>query len=45
MIAIVIGTVVGTLLSIIAAHYFRIGLRRWAKRDTHYRLPDDKEGR
>lgn len=32
MIAVVIGTVVGSLLSIVAVHYCRLGLRRWTRR-------------
>lgn len=39
MIAVIIGTVVGTLLSIVAAHYFRIGLRRATQRKAN---PEDK---
>lgn len=40
MIAVIVGTVVGTLLSIVAVHYCRIGLRRWTKKQRRYDLPE-----
>ena len=41
MIPIIVGTLVGTVLSIVAVHYIRIGLRRWTKREQHYKLPEE----
>lgn len=32
MIAVIIGTLVGTLLAIVAQHYIRQGLKRWIRK-------------
>jgi hypothetical protein len=33
MIAIIAGTVIGTVASIVVVHYIRVGLRRWVKKE------------
>jgi hypothetical protein len=39
MIVIIVGTVVGTVLSVIAVHYVKVCLRKVAKKDRRYDLP------
>lgn len=39
MIAIIIGTVIGGVLTVVAVHYVRVGLRRVVKKDRRYDLP------